>query len=173
VKSWWFSLVLYGLGIGSAHSQATVPQKIDPPLGLFWGESQKEIQEKNTPITQRAVVMQRDAWTVDRFRGSGLKKAILYFGKEKTLVEVELQYEDPQWTFEDYQGFFGSARLKMQARYGQPIVLARYKAPKDDVVETVVSLLWRGEASSICLCYFSAERNTDIWMVVSLHYRSE
>ena len=172
MKTWCF-LALCGLGIGAAQAQAVLPVKIDPPLGLFWGESQKEIEGRNTPITERATVRQREAWTVERFEEMGLKKATLYFGKAKTLVEVELQYNEPTWTFEDYQGFFGSARLKMQAWYGQPIVLARYKAPKDEVVETVVSLLWRGKESSVCLCYFAAERSTDMWRVVSLDYRSE
>ena len=106
VKSWWLSLVLYGLGIGATGGQAISPQKIDPPLGLFWGESQKSIEEKNTPITERTVVMQRDAWTVDRFPDSGLKKAILYFGKEKTLVEVELQYDEPTWSIRRFPGIF-------------------------------------------------------------------
>jgi hypothetical protein len=165
--------MLYGLGIGAVGAQAIAPQKIDPPLGLFWGESQKAIEEKNTPISERAVVMQRDAWTVDRFPDSGLKKAILYFGKEKTLVEVELQYDEPTWTFDDYQGFFASARRQLQERYGEPIVLARYKEPKDIVVETVVYLLWRGKASSVRLCYYAAERNTDLWRVVSLDYRAD
>ena len=173
MKSWWFSLLLYGLGMGATGAQVISPQKIDPPLGLFWGESQKSIEEKNTPITERAVVMQRDAWTLDRFPDNGLKKAILYFGKEKTLVEVELQYDEPTWTFDDFQGFFASARSKLQERYGDPIVLARYKKPKDIVVETVVYLLWCGEASSVRLCYYAAERNTDMWRVVSLDYRAD
>jgi len=172
VKNWWLSLVLYGLGIGAAGAQVQ-PQKIDPPLGLFWGESQKAIQSKNTPISERTVVMQRDAWTVDRLPESDLKKAILYFGKEKSLVEVELQYNDPTWTFSDYQGFFASARSKLQEQYGDPIVLARYKEPKNDVLETVVYLLWRGVASSVRLCYYAAERNTDMWRVVSLDYRAD
>ena len=93
-----------------------LPPKIDPPLGLFWGESQKEIEEKSPRITERAVVMQRDAWTVNGFPDEGLKKAIH--------VEVELQYEGA-WTFDDYQRFFASARTKLKALYGDPIVLAR------------------------------------------------
>jgi len=150
-----------------------VPAKINPPLGLSWGEPQRQIEAQRVPVVERAVVLHRDAWTVEGFAEQGLKKAILYFGPQKSLVEVELQYQAPTWTFDDYQSFFSSARTALQGQYGVPEVLARYKEPVNDVVETMVCLLWAANDSSVRLCYYAAERGTEAWRVVSLHYREE
>ena len=152
------------MAIASAYGQTPgpVPAKVNPPLGLYWGEPQQQIEARRVPVAGRAVVLQRDAWTVEGFTEQGLRKAILYFGQAKTLVEVELQYQEPAWTFDDYQAFFASARTTLQGQYGAPEVLARYKEPVSDVIETVVCLLWQAGGSSVRLCFYSAERGADV-----------
>lgn len=163
------------MAVAAACGQALgpVPAKINPPLGLSWGEAQQQIEAQRVPVVERAVVLQRDAWTVEGFAEQGLKRAILYFGPQKTLVEVELQYQEPTWTFDDCQAFFASARTTFQGQYGAPEVLARYKEPVNDVVETLVCLRWAARDSSVRLCFYSAERGTEAWRVVSLHYRDQ
>jgi hypothetical protein len=173
IKIWWLFIMFCGLEMTTALSQALMPQKIDPPLGLYWGESQTDIEAASPPVTQRSAVKERDTWTVEGFTQKSLKRAILYFGKGKTLDEVELQYEEPAWTFDDYQAFFASARDSLREKYGEPIVLARYKEPnpQQNVIETLLDLLWRAEESSVQLCFYSAERDTNTWRMISLHYR--
>jgi hypothetical protein len=155
VKVLWSAWVGGFVAVASTYGQVPgpVPAKIDPPLGLSWGEPQQQIEAQRVPVVERAVVLQRDAWTVEGFVEQGLKKAILYFGPQKTLVEVELQYQEPTWTFDDYKGFFSSARTAFQGQYGAPEVLARYKEPVSDVVETLVCLRWAARDSSVRLCY--------------------
>ena len=41
-----------------------------------------------------------------------------------------------------------------------------------DVMETVVGYQWQQPGSSIQLFFYSAERNTDVYRSVSLHYRA-
>jgi hypothetical protein len=173
VKVLWPAWVVISAAIVSTYGQTPGPvsAEINPPLGLYWGEPQQQLEAQRVPVVERAVVQQRDAWTVEGFTEQGLRRAILYFGPEKTLVEVELQYQEPTWTFDDYRAFFASARTNFQEKYGQPVILARYKEPLADVVETLVCLLWRATGSSVRLCYYSAERGVDAWRVVSLHYR--
>jgi hypothetical protein len=172
MKTWWLSVLLCGLAMAVKAEPA--PLQIDPPLGLHWGETQEDVESTSPPVTQRAAVKGRDEWTVEGFTQQGLKRAILYFGKEKALDEVELQYEEPNWTFDDYQAFFASARDSVRQKYGEPIVLARYKEPnhQQNVIETLVDLQWRSEGGSVQLCFYSAERDTNTWRMISLTYRA-
>lgn len=174
MKPWWLAVLFCGLGM-AVEAETLAPQEVDPPLGLHWGERQKDVEATSPPVTERAVLQDRDTWTVEGFTQAGLKRAILYFGKGKTLDEVELQYEEPTWSFDDYQAFFGSARNSLRQQYGDPIVLARYKEPnhEQNVVETLVDLLWRSEGGSIQLIFYAAERDTNTWRMISLDYRSE
>ncbi len=90
----------------------------------------------------------------------------------ETLVEVELQYERPDWDLVAYEDFLNSARQKLEAKYGPPQVLARDKKPQGDVMETVVGYQWTQPGSSVQLFFYSAERNSDVYRSVSLHYRA-
>jgi hypothetical protein len=174
MKPWWLAVLLCGLGM-AVEAETVAPQEVDPPLGLHWSETQKDVEATNPPVTERAVMKDQDTWTLEGFTQVGLKRAILYFSKAKTLDEVELQYEEPTWSFDDYQAFFGSARDSLRQQYGDPIVLARYKEPnhEQNVVETLVDLLWRSEGGSIQLVFYAAERDTNTWRMISLNYRSE
>ncbi|MBV9274224.1 MAG: hypothetical protein JO333_10050 [Verrucomicrobia bacterium] len=160
----------------SGFAQSVAPDQISPPFGFHWGESQKQIETVVTKaqahIVDREQVNGRDAWTVEGLIQPDLKRTIIYFGTEKTLVEVELQYEQPNWDLVAYEEFLNSARQKLEAKYGPPTVLARDKKPQGDVMETVVGYQWQQTGSSIQLFFYSAERNTDVYRSVSLHYRA-
>jgi hypothetical protein len=158
------------------YTQNPVPDQISPPFGFTWGESEKEIEKTITRaqarIVNRDTVQGRDAWTVEGLIQPALKRTIIYFGSEKTLVEVELQYEHPDWNLTAYEDFLNSAKQRLEAKYGPPKVLARDKKPEGDVMETVVGYLWQQSGSSVQLFFYSAERNNDIYRSVSLHYRA-
>ncbi|HZC36141.1 MAG TPA: hypothetical protein VE242_11035 [Chthoniobacterales bacterium] len=158
------------------YTQNPVPDQISPPFGFTWGESEKEIEKTITRaqahIVNRETIQGRDAWTVEGLIQPALKRTIIYFGSEKTLVEVELQYEHPDWNLTAYEDFLNSAKQRLEAKYGPPTVLARDKKPEGDVMETVVGYLWQQSGSSVQLFFYSAERNNDIYRSVSLHYRA-
>jgi hypothetical protein len=179
----WFVAFLLGLASlvqaqeASPPAQgASPPEQINPPFGLFWGERQSEInlvlERAGAKVISKEVQQAREAWTVTGLIQPALKRTVLYFGVDKTLVEVELQYEHPEWDLPAYEAFFNSARKRLESRYGIPTVLARDKAPQGDVMQTVVGYRWQQAGSSIELFFYSAERNNDVYRTVSLHYRA-
>ena len=101
-----------------------------------------------------------------------LQRTIVYFGSEKNLVEVELQYQQADWDLVAYEQFLESARQRLEDLYGPATVLAKDKKPEGDVMQTIVGYEWKKPASSIQLFFYSAERNTEIYRSVSLHYRA-
>lgn len=169
---------MIGLGamlIPQVYAQSHAP-KIEPPFGLHWGESQKAIEhlmdQAQVKIVGRESISGREAWTVEGLVQPELKRTIVYFGATKDLVEVELQYEHPEWDLVAYEEFLNSARKRLESKYGPPVVLARDKKPEGDVMETVVGYQWQQAKRSIELFFYSAERNTDIYRTVSVHYRA-
>jgi hypothetical protein len=160
----------------AGHTQNLVPDQINPPFGFQWGEAEKDIEKTinraQARIVTREIVRGRDAWTVEGLIQPALKRTVIYFGSEKTLVEVELQYEHPEWNLTAYEDFLNSAKQRLEAKYGPPTVLARDKKPEGDVMETVVGYQWQQSGSSVELFFYSAERNNDIYRSVSLHYRA-
>jgi hypothetical protein len=169
---------MIGLGamlIPQVYAQSPAP-RIEPPFGLYWGENQKAIEhvmnQAQAKIVDRASISGREAWTVEGLVQPDLKRTIVYFGATKDLVEVELQYEQTKWDLVAYEEFLNSARKRLESKYGPPVVLARDKKPEGDVMETVVGYQWRQAKGSIELFFYSAERNTDIYRTVSVHYRA-
>jgi hypothetical protein len=172
----WIIALIWFVGVGQSSAQNVIPEQIHPPFGFHWGESEKAIEtvisKAQAHIISRDLVHGRDAWTVEGLIQPSLKRTIIYFGTEKTLVEVELQYERADWDLVAYEDFLNSARQKLEAKYGPPTVLARDKKPQGDVMETVVGYQWQQPGSSIQLFFYSAERNSDVYRSVSLHYRA-
>jgi hypothetical protein len=168
--------LIWFAGVARSSAQNVTPEQIHPPFGFQWGESQKAIEtiitKAEAHIVSRDEVNGRDAWTVEGLIQPSLKRTILYFGTEKTLVEVELQYERSDWDLVAYEDFLNSARQKLEAKYGPATVLARDKKPEGDVMETIVGYQWQQPGGSIELFFYSAERNTDVYRSVSLHYRA-
>jgi hypothetical protein len=162
--------------IVTGHTQGVVPDQINPPFGFQWGEAEKDIEKiisrAQARIVTRDTIRGRDAWTVEGLIQPALKRTVLYFGSEKTLVEVELQYEHSDWNLTAYEEFLNSAKQRLEAKYGPPTVLARDKKPAGDVMETVVGYEWQQSGSSVQLFFYSAERNNEIYRSVSLHYRA-
>jgi hypothetical protein len=158
------------------YSQSAGLEQINPPFGFQWGEAEKDIEKIITRaqarIVSRDTTQGRDAWTVEGLIQPALKRTVIYFGTEKTLVEVELQYEHQDWDLTAYEEFLNSAKQRLEAKYGPATVLAKDKKPEGDVMQTVVGYQWQQSGSSIQLFFYSAERNNDVYRSVSLHYRA-
>ena len=168
----WLSSGFFTLALG----QDLYSQQIGPPFGLHWAEGEKEVakmlEKAGARITAKESIQGREAWTVEGLIQPALKRTLFYFGNEKSLVEVELQYESPNWDLVAYEEFLNSARQRLEERYGPPTVLARDKQPQGDVMQTVVGYQWQQKSSSLQLFFFSAERDKDVYRTVSLHYRA-
>jgi hypothetical protein len=163
---------LLGLaGAFPAHSQ-----QIPPPFGLRWAEGQKQITKvidhAGAHIVDKTTIEGREAWTIEGLIQPALKRTIFYFGSEKNLVEVELQYQQPEWDLVAYEQFLDNARQRLEALYGPATVLAKDKKPEGDIMQTIVGYQWQQPSSSIQLFFFSAERNSEVYRSVSLHYRA-
>lgn len=175
VRAWVLCLVL-GLH-GPANAQPDHSQKINPPFGFHWAEGKKEITKAidraGARIVDKSVVEGREAWTIEGLVQPALQRTIVYFGSDKDLVEVELQYQHSDWDLVAYEEFLNSARQLLETRYGPATVLAKDKKPEGDVMQTVVGYEWRKPSGSIQLFFFSAERNKDVYRSVSLHYRAD
>ena len=171
----WVLLLLGGF-FGLAHGQDLYPRQINPPFGLYWAEGQKEIEKiigrAGARIVDRSVIEGREAWTIEGLIQPALQRTILYFGSEKNLVEVELQYQQANWDLVAYEQFLESARQRLEDLYGPATVLAKDKKPEGDIMQTIVGYEWKKPASSIQLFFYSAERNTEVYRSVSLHYRA-
>ena len=174
VRAWVLWLVAGLLGL--AEAPAAFSQQINPPFGLHWDEGQKQsakiIDRAGARIVDKGVVQGREAWTIEGLIQPALQRTILYFGAEKSLVEVELQYQHPDWDLVAYEEFLNGARERLEARYGPATVLAKDKKPEGDVMQTIVGYQWQQPSGSIQLFFFSAERNNDVYRSVSLHYRA-
>lgn len=171
----WVLWLLTGL-LGFADAQSDYAQQINPPFGLHWGEGQKEIEKTigraGARIVDRESVQGREAWTIEGLIQPALQRTIVYFGTQKNLVEVELQYQHADWDLVAYEEFLNSARQRLEARYGPATVLAKDKKPEGDIMQTIVGYQWQKPDSSVQLFFFSAERNNDVYRTVSLHYRA-
>jgi len=174
VRAWVLWLVA-GL-LGFANAQPAYPQKINPPFGLYWAEGQraiaKAIGRDGARIVDKSVIQGREAWTIEGLVQPALQRTIVYFDSDKDLVEVELQYQHPDWDLVAYEEFLNGARQRLEARYGPATVLAKDKKPEGDVMQTIVGYEWKKPSGSLQLFFFSAERNNDVYRSVSLHFRA-
>lgn len=150
------------------------PTPISPPFGLSWMQGQPEIEKllkgAKARITDRKNTEGRDAWTVEGLVQANLKRAVFYFRNEG-LVEVELQYENPDWSAMKYSDFMGQVRRKIEQRFGTGKLIARQKAAQEGVMQTVVGYKWNQNNTSIQLIYYAAETSAFNFRNVSVHYK--
>jgi hypothetical protein len=150
-------------------------QVINPPFGLEWGESsdrlQKLLEGAKADIVDRHDVEGREAWTVEGLIQQGLKRTVFYF-RDSQLVEVELQYQSPDWDPAKYDDFMAQVRRRIEQKFGAGQLIARTREPVDgNVMQTLVGYTWNENNTAIQLFYFSAETTTQSWRTVSVHYK--
>ena len=134
--------------------------EIKPPFGLDWGENsdrlEKLLKGAKANIVERHDVEGRQAWTVEGLIQTGLKRTVFYF-RDSQLVEVELQYQDPNWDVSKYDDFMAQVRRRIEQKFGAGQLIARSKAPEGDVMQTIVGYKWDENNTAIQLFYYSAE----------------
>ena len=151
------------------------PQQINPPFGLEWGESAERLERllkgAKADIVDRHVVDGRQAWTVEGLLQTGLKRTVFYF-RDSELVEVELQYQSPDWDVAKYDDFMAQVRRRIEQKFGAGQLIARSRQPEPgDVMQTIVGYNWDENNTAIQLFYFSAETTTQAYRTVSVHYK--
>jgi hypothetical protein len=153
-------------------TQAT--QQINPPFGLEWGESADRMENllkgAKADIVDRHDVAGRQAWTVEGLIQQGLKRTVFYF-RDSQLVEVELQYQSPDWDVAKYDDFMAQVRRRIEQKFGAGQLIARQREPLGEVMQTLVGYKWSENNTAIQLFYFSAETSTQSYRTVSVHYK--
>ncbi len=115
------------------------------------------------------MVADREAWTVEGLLQQGLKRAVFYF-KTGSLVEVELQYQSPDWDIVKYDDFMSAVRKRIEQKYGAGQLIAKTREPQGDVMQTILGYKWNQNNTAIELIY-SAENGTQSYRTVSVHYK--
>ena len=152
-------------------------EEISPPFGLHWGQTSDKIEKllkgAKTTIVQRRMVEGREAWDVEGFPQTGLKRTVFYFHRGE-LVEVELQYQKDDWDEAKYDGFMGDVRRRLEQKYGQGQLIARRKEqePRANVTQTLVGWKWNQNNTAIELVYFSATSPSEVFRTLSVHYKA-
>jgi len=168
-------LALFLAWVLAAPNPAFAVDQIVPPFGLTWGTTKDRLAEllkgANAKIVEKRVLTNRDAWTVEGLVQTNLHQTIFYF-RNNALVEVELQYQNSDWLDSDYNNFMGQLRLNLEKKFGPGKLIARSKNPKGDVIQTLTGYEWVQAESAIQLVYFSAESASQVFRLVSLHYKS-
>ena len=162
-------ILLAGAFLGGAFAD-----EIPPPFGLQWGQSDERIgkllQGAKATVVEKRMVAEREAWTVEGLLQAGLKRTIFYF-KTGSLVEVELQYQSPDWDIAKYDDFMNAVRRRIEQKYGAGQLIAKSRAPEGDVVQTIIGYKWSQDDTAIELFYYSAENGTQSYRTVSVHYK--
>jgi len=148
---------------------------IVPPFGLAWGVNRERLtgllKGADAKIVEKRIVAGRDMWTVEGLVQTNLQRTVFYF-RNDGLVEVELQYQNSSWLDSDYSSFMGQLRMSLENKYGAGKLVARSKNPQGDVIQTLTGYEWVQPNNAIQLIYFSAESPSQIFRMVSLHYKS-
>jgi len=149
--------------------------QITPPFGLTWGVTKDRmttlLKGANAKVVEKRVVGGRDVWEVEGLIQTHLHQTVFFF-KNDSLVEVELQYQDNAWLDADYNSFMGQLRTSLESKFGEGKLIARSKSPQGDVIQTITGYEWVQPDSAIQLVYFSAESPSQVYRMVSLHYKA-
>jgi len=161
---------------GLADVRPALSQMVDPPFGFYWAAGQKEtekvISRNGARVVGKAIVQGRETWTIKGLIEPALWRTIVYFGTKKDLVEVELDYQHPNWDLVAYKEFLNGILRRLESKYGPATVLGKDTKTHGGTMETIVGYEWQNASGSIQLFFFSAERNSNVYRSVSLHYRA-
>src|SRR5258705_11443672 len=101
--------------------QARASDELVPPFGFRWNDSMARVEAvlrgAKAKIVSREKKENREIWTVEGLVHPGLKRTIFTF-KERSLLEVELQYEYPDRTIEWTNQRMGEIRKYFVENYG-------------------------------------------------------
>jgi hypothetical protein len=158
-------------------SIASVPaaEDIPPPFGFHWNDSMTKLEQvligAKAKIVTRDRKEKREVWTVEGLVQPGLKRTLFIF-RDGFLVEVELQYEYPDWTIERYNERMGEIRRYFDAKFGTGKLVSRTRDTDSDVIQTLVGYQWIVGGTMLELFYFSAQRDQLIFRSITVTYKA-
>jgi len=155
---------------------ASAVSELLPPFGFRWGDAPRRVEAvlngAKARITERKQDGDRTIWNVGGLVHPGLRQTVFTFRDEK-LIEVELQYEYPDWSIERYNEQMGTIRRYFDSKYGVGKLVSH---PRDsagsDVLETLVGYQWMVGATMLELFYFSAEKPPNTFRTITVDYKA-
>jgi hypothetical protein len=158
-------------------STASMPaaEDIPPPFGFHWNDSMTKLEQvlvgAKAKIVNRERKEKRDVWTVEGLVQPGLRRTLFTF-RDGFLVEVELQYEYPDWTIERYNDRMGEIRRYFDAKFGTGKLVSRSRDTDSDVIQTLVGYQWIVGGTMLELFYFSAQREQLVFRSITVTYKA-
>jgi hypothetical protein len=171
LRAFWLALIVLLL------SCATLPaaEDIPPPFGFHWNDSMTKLEQvlvgAKAKIVSRDRKEKRETWTVEGLVQPGLRRTLFTF-RDGFLVEVELQYEYPDWTIERYNERMGEIRRYFDAKFGTGKLVSRSRDTDSDVIQTLVGYQWIVGGTMLELFYFSAQRDKDLFRSITVSYKA-
>lgn len=159
----------------AALPSALAADDIPPPFGFHWNDSMTKLERVLTgakaKIVSRERKEKRDVWTVEGLVQPGLRRTLFIF-RDGFLVEVELQYEYPDWTIERYNDRMGEIRRYFDAKFGTGKLVSRSRDTDSDVIQTLVGYQWIVGGTMLELFYFSAQRDQLVFRSITVSYKA-
>lgn len=169
----------------SAIAQQAPAREIKIPYSLAWGDSVDKVREMIHAVKAKEISCSEKSVGKVVLEASGLslgepllKKSVFTF-KDGSLIEVELQYEDPNWDAEKTVDFFDRTRRRIDERYGLGTILVnRVKEQPEgenlpkETSYTLIIYQWSQPTVSLELNYYSFEEKEKSLRIVSLHYKT-
>jgi hypothetical protein len=150
-------------------------EDIPPPFGFHWNDSMTKLEQvligAKAKIISRDRKEKREVWTVEGLVQPGLRRTLFSF-RDGFLVEVELQYEYPDWTIERYNERMGEIRRYFDAKFGTGKLVSRSRDTDSDVIQTLVGYQWIVGGTMLELFYFSAQRDKDLFRSITVSYKA-
>ena len=167
------------LAVTAALLLSTLPalalDDIPPPFGFHWNDSMTKVEQvllgAKAKIVTKEKKEKRNVWTVEGLVQPGLKRTLFTF-KEGFLVEVELQYEYPDWSIERYNDRMGEIRRYFDAKFGTGKLVSRSRDTDSDVIQTLVGYQWIVGGTMLELFYFSAQRDMMVFRSITVTYKA-
>ncbi len=169
--TWFAVLVLIFVGVPSVPAVEDIP----PPFGFHWNDSMTKLEQvlggAKAKIISRDRKEKREVWTVEGLVQPGLRRTLFIF-RDGFLVEVELQYEYPDWTIERFNERMGEIRRYFDAKFGTGKLVSRTRDTDSDVVQTLVGYQWIVSGTMLELFYFSAQRDQLVFRSITVTYKA-
>ncbi len=150
-------------------------EELLPPFGFRWNDSMAHVETvlhgAKAKIISREKKENRQIWIVEGLLHPGLKRTLFTF-KERSLIEVELQYEYPDRTIEWYNQRMGEIRKYFDEKYGTGKLVSRSRDTDTDVIQTLVGYQWMVGATMLELFYFSAQKGALVYRTISVDYKA-
>lgn len=155
---------------------AAAVEDIPPPFGFRWNDPASHVEQ--TLLAAKAKILskehkeKRDVWTVEGLQQPGLVRTLFTFTNEGFLIGVELQYEYPGWSIENYNDRMGQVRRYFDAKFGAGKLVTRTRDNDSDVIQTLVGYQWIAGQTMLELFYFSAQKDPNIFRSITVTYKA-